>query len=373
MKKKNIIIILIIYMFFSFINLQNTDLLVKQFLFYAATIFFIYFYKTDIVHKNIRLLYLLFNALLLYLLLFGKEINGSKSWLVLGTFLIQPSEFMKVILLIYLSFIATKYENYKIKCLIITLIPAILTFLEPDTGNVMFYFVTLLAVIFYKEGNTLSILKYGTALILLVIIFLTVYLNFTEEFIKVFGYSIYYRLDRVFSLFNNSSYQLNRALIGIGNAHLFGSDKIVSIPYQTTDFAFSYLTSNVGFIGILGFLLFNLCVNLYFIKAIRYNVGMNRSVVFSFIVMKITQETIHILMNIGLFPITGITLPFISYGGSSLLSYALILAYISKDNCSMVDSKDKVELGMEQGLHKLGEVWKVRLPQLLQAHLKEME
>lgn len=373
MKKKNIIIILIIYMFFSFINLQNTDLLVKQFLFYAATIFFIYFYKTDIVHKNIRLLYLLFNALLLYLLLFGKEINGSKSWLVLGTFLIQPSEFMKVILLIYLSFIATKYENYKIKCLIITLIPAILTFLEPDTGNVMFYFVTLLAVIFYKEGNTLSILKYGTALILLVIIFLTVYLNFTEEFIKVFGYSIYYRLDRVFSLFNNSSYQLNRALIGIGNAHLFGSDKIVSIPYQTTDFAFSYLTSNVGFIGILGFLLFNLCVNLYFIKSIRYNVGMNRSVVFSFIVMKITQETIHILMNIGLFPITGITLPFISYGGSSLLSYAFILAYISKDNCSMVDSKDKVELGMEQGLHKLGEVWKVRLPQLLQAHLKEME
>lgn len=373
MKKKNIIRILIIYMFFSFINLRGTDLLAKQFLFYALAITLIYFYKDNFLKKNIRFLYILFNALLLYLLLFGSEVNGSKAWLRLGFFSFQPSEFMKIILLIYLSFIATKYEHYKIKCLIITLIPSILTFLEPDTGNVVFYLVTYLALIFYKEGKISSIIKYGAILAGIGALLILAYINYSEYFIKLFGYSIYYRIDRVLSLFNNSSYQLNRALIGIGNASLFGSDKIVQIPYQTTDFAFSYLVSNIGFLGTLLFLIFNLYVDLYFIKQVKYSIGSDRLVMFGFISIKIVQETIHMLMNIGLFPITGITLPFISYGGSSIISYALILAYISKDNYSMGDSKDKVDLDMELDLHRLVLVLKARLQQHLQVHPKEME
>lgn len=373
MKKKNIIRILIIYMLFSFINLRGTDLLAKQFLFYALSITIIYFYKDNFLKKNIRFLYLLFNALLLYLLLFGREVNGSKAWLNLGFFSFQPSEFMKIILLIYLSFIAIKYEHYKLKCLIITLIPSILTFLEPDTGNVVFYLVTYLALIFYKEGKVSSIIKYGFIFGGVSALLLLAYINYSEYFIKIFGYSIYYRIDRILSLFDNSSYQLNRALIGIGNASLFGSDKIVAIPYQTTDFAFSYLISNIGFFGSLAFLIFNIYVNLYFISQIKYSIGSDKLVMFGFISIKIVQETIHMLMNIGLFPITGITLPFISYGGSSILSYALILAYISKDNYSMVDNKDKVGLDMGMDLHRLVEVLKAQLQQHRLIRPKEME
>lgn len=349
MKKKNIIILLIIYMFFSFINLRSSNMITKQFIFYCLSFLLIYFYRKDILKKNIRLLYIIFNCLLLYLLLFGKEVNGSKAWISLGFFSFQPSEFMKIILLIYLNYISIKYDKYKLKCIIITLIPSVLTFLEPDTGNVVFYLVILFSVIFYKEFKSKSLIKYLGAALAIVLVFTFAYLNFTDEFINIFGYSAYYRIERIFSLFDNSSYQLNRALIGMGNAHLFGSDKISSIPYQTTDFAFSYLVSNIGFIGSLVFLGFNLFVDIYFINHIRYNVGVTRQVFFSFIVMKITQESIHILMNVGLFPITGITLPFISYGGSSILSYALILSFLSKDSYySMVDSKD-----MELGCSKL--------------------
>lgn len=368
MKKKNIIIILIIFMFFSFINLRSTNLLTRQLLFYAVAISLIYFYKNDIVSKNIRLLYIIFNALLLYLLLFGKEVNGSKAWITLGLFSFQPSEFMKIILIIYLSFIATKYEKYKLKCLLITIIPALLTFLEPDTGNVVFYFVTYFSILFYKEGSIKSMIKYGIALLCIFAFVLLTYLKFSNYFIEVFGYSVYYRVERIFSLINNDSYQLNRALIGIGSSHLFGTKNIVSIPYETTDFAFSYLVSNIGFIGAIIFLLFNAFVIYYFINCIRHNVGSKRLAMFSFVSMYIIQSSIHILMNIGLFPITGITLPFISYGGSSILSYAIMLAILSKDSYSMADSMD-----MEQDYNRLVSVLKGQLLQLRQGHLKEME
>lgn len=368
MKKKNIIIILIVFMFFSFINLRSTNLLTKQLLFYAVAISLIYFYKNDIVSKNIRLLYIIFNALLLYLLLFGKEVNGSKAWITLGLFSFQPSEFMKIILIIYLSFIATKYEKYKLKCLLITIIPALLTFLEPDTGNVVFYFVTYFSILFYKEGSIKSLIKYGIALLCIFAFVLLTYLKFSNYFIEVFGYSVYYRVERIFSLINNDSYQLNRALIGIGSSHLFGSKNIVSIPYETTDFAFSYLVSNIGFIGAIIFLLFNAFVIYYFINCIRHNVGVKRLAMFSFVSMYIIQSSIHILMNIGLFPITGITLPFISYGGSSILSYALMLAILSKDSYSMANSMD-----MEQDYNRLVLVLKDQLLQHRQDHLKEME
>lgn len=363
MKKKDIIIILIIYMFFSFINLRNTGVLNKQLFFYVASILFIYFYKKDFIGKNIRLLYIILNFILLYLLIFGREVNGSKAWIDLGILSFQPSELMKVILLIYLSFIATHYEKYKLKCFVITLIPSVLTFLEPDTGNVVFYFVAYFSMLFYKEGNIKSILKYGTIFLIIIGLFLLAYINYSDYFISIFGYSIYYRLERIFSLINNDSYQLNRALIGIGSSHILGSNKIVSIPYQTTDFAFSYLISNIGFLGGSLYLIFNLYVDMMIIKQIKYNIGYKRLVMFSFATMKIIQESIHILMNIGLFPITGITLPFISYGGSSILSYAFILAYLSKDNYSNLDMVDK---DMEMDLHKLGEALKV---QLLQRHL----
>lgn len=331
MEKKNIIRFLIIYMFFSFVNLRNTDLLIKQFFFYV-----IGFVLLMIVNKNLKkyiaYVYVIFNGLLLYLLLFGKAINGSKAWINLSFISFQPSEFMKIILIIYLAVIANKYPKYRLKCFIITLIPSILTFLEPDTGNVLFYLVIYATTILYKEDNIKKYIKPIICLIIVGVMGISLCFIFKDYFINIFGYSMFYRLERIFSLFDNSSFQLNRALIGMGNGYLFGSEYIVSIPYETTDFAFSYLVSNVGYFVSLGFLIFNLSFDYYLINGLKYKIGVDRLILFSFIVMKLVQESIHILMNIGLFPITGITLPFISYGGSSLITYFIILAYLSSHN-----------------------------------------
>lgn len=335
MKKKNIIIILIIYMFFSFVNLKNTDVLTKQLFFYMLAFSFIILANKEFMRKYIRLFYIVGNLVLLYVLLFGNSINGSRAWLNIGFFSFQPSEFMKIILLIYLGYITTKYDKYKLKAFIITLIPSILTFLEPDTGNVIFYFVIYLSLIIYKEKNNKKILRFGLTTFVLLFLLLALYFFHSEYFLNIFGYQVYYRMERIVSLFDNSSYQLNRALMGIGSSGLFGNKNILSIPYQTTDFAFSYLASNLGLIGISLYLIFNLYVNLFLIREIHYQIGIDKNILFGFVSLKITQESIHMLMNIGLFPITGITLPFISYGGSSLLTYALILSYFSKGSYSM--------------------------------------
>lgn len=244
---------------------------------------------------------------------------------------------MKIILIIYLSFIASKYSKYKLKCFLITLIPSILTFLEPDTGNVLFYFVILFSVILIREDNWKKYIKYAIGGSVLLVGILAMCFIFKDYFVNFFGYSMFYRLERIFSLFDNTSYQLNRALIGMGNGYLFGSDTIISIPYETTDFAFSYLVSNVGYFVSIGFLIFNMSFDYYLINGLKNMVGVDRLILLSFIVMKLVQTSIHILMNVGLFPITGITLPFISYGGSSLISYFIIIAYLSSHSSMDID------------------------------------
>lgn len=352
MNKYSMIIMIIIYMFFSIINLnQYNDILIKQIIWYC--IGFLLMLKLDKrIYKYIFYLYILFNILLLYLLLFGKSINGSRAWINIFNFSFQPSEIMKVILIILLSIISTRYDKYILKCLIITLIPSILTFLEPDTGNVIFYVVIFLSIVLYKEKNLKRFVLPIFVLMILGSAFLMVYYFFQDFFISIFGNSFFYRMDRITSLFTNDSYQLNRALIGIGTGNLFGIDSIPDIPEETTDFAFSLLTSKIGFIGITVFLLFNMYFNFRLLDRMNYSNGVDKTIIFSFSFMKIVQESIHILMNIGLFPITGITLPFISYGGSSLLSYFIMISIISNHNNHKGDMVG-MDMDKVQGYSKL--------------------
>ena len=328
--------LIIVYMFISLGNLYLYDISLfnKQLIWYLLGFGILCFYKKFSI-KFVFILYLILNVLLLYLLLFGDSINGSRAWLSIGGFSIQPSEFMKVVLIVLLSYIVISNKKYLLKCFLLTLIPSVLTFLEPDTGNVIFYVLIFLCVI----GGRVKLFKYFYIPLLLGVIFVYLYLFQIDLFISLFGSSFFYRLDRFKNLFD--SYQLNMALIGISNSKLFGIDSLVMVPEVSTDFVFTLFIMNFGFIGLIFYISINLIFYYLLIRIYKNSVGITKEISYLFLIMKFVQEFIHIGMNVGILPITGITLPFISYGGSSLLSYFILLLFlISSYKDSSLDCRE---------------------------------
>lgn len=343
-----ILVILIIFMMFSLVNIYANSIsyIPRQIMWFGIGFFIIFLlYKIPrrYVYKSAFMLYVILNFLLLYLLMFGDIINGSRAWINLGFMSFQPSELMKVVLIVLLSIIVARENHAILISSIITLIPSVLTFLEPDTGNVIFYLVILFAAIFLKIKNIKPLIMLGTCGLIFLGVFIAFYHFYQSLFIEIFGTSFFYRMDRLVAFLDSSSYQLNNALIGIGSSSWLGHglSNPIYIPEAITDFAFSLLVTNTGLLGAIGYLVVNFSFNMIIVAHYKNSVGVMKNVIFMFLVMKIVQESIHILMNIGLFPITGITLPFISYGGSSLLSYFILTGLMFSshmDNMGMDDN-----------------------------------
>ena len=131
-------------------------------------------------------------------------------------------------------------------------------------------------------------------------------------------------MDRLVNL--GDGYQINEAIKSISNSGLFGIKNYIYFPEAPTDFAFTLLIANFGYIG-MSILLLSYFLLFKFIFEYSYD-DLSRCFVFTLMV----QFCINIFMNIGLFPIIGITLPFISYGGSSVLSYMFVLSFILNKN-----------------------------------------
>lgn len=299
--------------------------------------FFIFIVDINFLKKISVYTYIAGVLSLILVLLFGKEINGARAWFKIGPFTLQPSELFKFFYLIFLAKICEK-DNQKhtiLKLILISAIPMILIFLEPDTGVVLLYvFLTLGVILSTKCLNKKNIILIISIIILFCSSFFVLYFNYQELFVKIFGTSFFYRIDRLMMFKNSSSYQLENALIGIGSSGLFGhgiTNPKIYIPEATTDFAFSLSICNFGLIGgiivlLCYFLIFNILIKSYN----RTSKKFNRIIIGGTLSMMLMQVFEHIFMNIGLTPITGITLPFLSYGGSSLVSYALIFSLIIK-------------------------------------------
>ena len=353
--KYEIIIPLIVFFIISIasiysasLNISSKSIITKQVLWYLLG-FILIIISTN---KNLKFLtkysfylYIAGNILLFLLLIFGSEVNGSKCWFVIpgiGSF--QPSEFMKLILILFNSHIFEDYEkkhpksNFKddfklfLIIMLVTMIPSLLTFLEPDTGMVIIYFLISFIMLFIYGIKKSIFVCVFLAVSILAGAFLYFYFNFEDSFINVFGTSFFYRIDRLLDWSNKSGMQLTNATAAIKAAGLFGfgvGNTPIYIPEAHTDFIFSIFASNFGLLGA-SFLIFCICLfdfGLIYLAS-KCNNKSHRYIIIGFITMILYQQIQNIGMNIGLLPITGITLPFISYGGSSLISYMIGIALV---------------------------------------------
>lgn len=297
------------------------------------------------LYDNAWYLYGVGVLLLGLVLIFGKEINSAKCWFqikYIGSF--QPSEFMKVFLIIVLARLIGDYnekyinpsvlEEFKfiLKVLLVVMIPSLLTFIEPDTGAVMIYFIITFAMLFIS-GIRKRWFILGISIIALIIGGIGyIYIIDNDLFIKLFGTSLLYRIDRIVNWQNTSGLQLTNSLTAIGSAGVFGhgfNNTPIYFPEMQTDFIFTVIASNFGLIGasLLIILIIFFDLNLIHTVTKTYNV-MDKYMIGGIIAVLVFQQIENISMTIGLLPIMGITLPFISYGGSSLLSYMLLVGMI---------------------------------------------
>ena len=315
------------------------NLALKQIIWYLAgfiLILIIFKVKNEYLYRNAWFFYILCNLLLLCLLLFAPAINNSKCWFIIpkiGSF--QPSEFTKISLMLVLGSMINNfrldYEEpsikeefiFLIKTFIVVLIPSILTFLEPDTGAVIIYFIIYIAMLFASGIRLRWFAIIGSIALLTAGLVLGCYFISEKLFVSIFGNNLYYRFERVFNWKSGNGLQLENALSAIGSAGVFGhgyNKTPIYFPESGTDFIFAVFASNFGLLGcLLLLLLLILFDGKLFLIAIKKIPLTDKFVLAGIIGMLIFQQIQNIGMTIGLLPITGITLPFISYGGSSLL------------------------------------------------------
>ena len=276
---------------------------------------------------NSLYVYLIGIILLIVTLLFGVNVNGSTSWIKIFGISFQASEFMKIGLILYLRYITINYNlsdfKYIIICLFITLIPSILVFLEPDTGPIISYIVILVTFLFLKGLNKWYYI-FGISITLVVIIsFIYLYSFNNDLFINLFGTNFFYRMDRITNFINREGYQIETAIKSISLSGFWGIKKRVYFPEAVTDFAITLLIANFGLVG---FIIYMIIFLIFIINLGKMN--KDKYLVKPCVNFIVIQSVINILMNIGLFPIIGITYPLLSYGGSSSLSIIILLSII---------------------------------------------
>ncbi|MBQ7136639.1 MAG: FtsW/RodA/SpoVE family cell cycle protein [Bacilli bacterium] len=312
-------------------------------------IFIIIKINNNFFYKYAWYIYLANCVLLLGLLFVAPDINGSKCWYIIkGIGSIQPSEFMKISLILMLAkTIDSFHKKHKkpklkdelfllIQTSIILGIPSILTFLEPDTGAVIIYFIITLLMLFISGIRPFWYMLLGIIIIAFLSGFLFVYFFQQDLFIKVFGSSFFYRIDRIINWKMGSGMQLENSLAAIGSSYLMGhgfNNTPIYFPESGTDFIFSVFASNFGLIGSLLLVLIVLLFDLRIINIGKYTINrIDKYITVGILGIFIYQQIQNIGMTIGILPITGITLPFISYGGSSLIAYMILIGIILNIN-----------------------------------------
>jgi len=286
--------------------------------------------------------YWFFIILLAVTLFFGLEVKGSQRWIDLIIFPLQTSEIFKVFFIVFLanlfSRVRTPIEVSQlfIKGLIFTIIPMVLILRQPDLGSSFVVFSIFLVLAFLSPIPKKQIVIFFSIILLLLPLAWFGMHDYQQNRIKSF---INPEFDSA-----GTSYNMAQANIAIGSGKVFGKglglgkqSQLSFLPEYHTDFAYSSLVEQFGFMG--GFVVILLYIWFFYnlLAAMFSHMGKrdyDEQYAFYYLVgisvIIISQTAINIGMNVGLMPVAGITLPFISYGGSSLITFMIGLALIPR-------------------------------------------
>lgn len=277
--------------------------------------------------------------ILLIAVLFTKSINGASSWFEIGPASFQPSEFAKIFVIITFSLVVTKIQergkdeisrpSRLILALLVIILPVILIIKQPDYGTAIAFLVSTILILFTSGIKKRYIIG---AILLMAILLPIVYFFVLPEHAKT-------RID-VFLNPNldprGSGYNIIQSKLAVGSGQLLGMGVLKGNQTQlgflypkTTDFIFAVIGEEMGFVvtaGIVVTYVILITKAIYVAKTAKDNLG-------SYIAMGIAGIFIfhmveNIGMTIGLLPITGVPLPFVSYGGSSLLTNLILIALL---------------------------------------------
>lgn len=266
----------------------------------------------------------------------GLEVNGARRWIRIGFLNIQPSELAKLFMVVFLAgFLVRRKNEVKqrlrgiLKPIPLVAAMGLLLLVEPDYGAAVVLAGTVV-VMLYLAGVRLML---SVPLLLLMLLLMFKYVGFEE-----------YHLARITSFANpwddqyGSGYQLTQALIAFGRGEWFGLglgnsiQKQFFLPEAHTDFIFSVLAEELGMLGALSVLALFMFVT---VRALFIGVWAERAkqyysayVAYGLAMLWISQVLINLGVNVGLLPTKGLTLPFISYGGSSLVVCCVSLAIL---------------------------------------------
>ncbi len=288
----------------------------------------------------LKLFYLAALILLVMVQFFGVVVNGSQRWVNLGPVQIQPTEIAKLGLIVYLARmfdtreVAVNRFSTIIKSLLAAAVPAALILLQPDLGSAIVLVVIWIVMLFASR------LKLSRFAFLLAALFAAV--------LVMIPFMAEYQQQRLVSYFNpdkdasGASYNVLQAGIAIGNGGLTGvgldsgtQSQLNFLPSQHTDFVFAVASEKLGLIGSMGILLaFTLLIFRLSYVALKSTNQYERGICMGTSGMLFFHVFVNIGMNLGLVPVTGLPLPFLSYGGTFMVVTLMLVglcASISRD------------------------------------------
>ena len=299
-----------------------------------ALVIFLFVSQIDykIYHHFNWLFYLTSVLFLILTFILGVATRGSVLWIDLGIVKLQPSEIIKPLMIVFAaSFFSQPKESLLafFKQAILFFVPVFLILRQPDLGSAIVFFVFGIGLLFTSG--------YKPKLAFLSVLTIFIFLPFFWRFLKD------YQKERIVSFLDPAAdplgigYNVIQAMVAVGSGGVFGrglgrgtQSHLLFLPEYQTDFIFASFSEELGLMGglililLYAILLFRILKIAYaaddsFAKLIAYGVF--------FIIF--VQVVVNIGMNMGLFPITGITLPLVSYGGSSLVSLGILLGMAS--------------------------------------------